>query len=817
MSTNLTELCYSSSSSSLDPSDIIEQYADSDINELSQPPIYDLDAEVSRLLDHSSSGSESDDESSSPSSPLNKRQESQTKSHYEPSSTGGRDDVELSQPSISTEVNEQLDHHSKSTNPLFQRTDMKHDARLKDHHETRSVRGSGGIATAPPVTEMTKDPALTLHFEDSGGMLLASKIPQLELGENLLAGKHLSLHQLQPEGLKPTSVGSLLETPSSSSCQLDDDSDECSPKPLSEELEEAANRKMVEDKPPSPNQGMLAMTDSDDCSDSKSYDTEEESECEDLKSGEEMMSGEEIKFELEDGDPSPQNLSNEEELPSPLLIALTTTATQQSSHGSVGNVGETKNMFQSNTTCGWVVQSSNDRASKHPTVTKSQVEMESSPMHSKVLQRNLELIPATGGGEYQVPVYIQNIQDERMMPKSNETGHSHIQPGSRSNVDPPHSTRAEADGHTAVVSQRPIQQNEDSTTMAAGKKIKRFLPSKKFSASGGIGRAAAHGGALVLSNALTTQFHLESRREFEITPQKYKWQASNEEDNAPSSKNQAKYELQSKDLTSEVSSISTAGEVLSPTIVSLKVFPHESAVRDKPSSSKSLPGVPPPTSAMGLRRPLKGILKKKSSYERSSTSTAASVYSDEDKDHKHFSKGSTPLSSKIAPSEEICSSSKISDDSSSTRVSSEDLDRTLTEESNIIHSTSSSATPTFGKDAIRPSNSLPYKLDQTENEDTAITGDGDIPNECNVTRIQDNFKQQLLLNSSITMQPSGNHQHTAAANSLQPTSDSKLVEHVRIDCEIPPPKNDKDEPDGLHTISPSLRVNNDLVDKASYN
>ena len=51
------------STSPLDPRDIIEQYADSELSDLSQPRIDDLDAEVSRLLDRQSSGSDCGDES----------------------------------------------------------------------------------------------------------------------------------------------------------------------------------------------------------------------------------------------------------------------------------------------------------------------------------------------------------------------------------------------------------------------------------------------------------------------------------------------------------------------------------------------------------------------------------------------------------------------------------------------------------------------------------------------------------------------------------------------------------------------------------
>lgn len=710
MSTNLSELHFSSSSSSsLDPSDMIEHYADSDINELSQPQISDLDAEVSRLLDHHSSGSESDDESSSPSSPshtINKRQQSQKKSHYEPTSVGGEGDIGLPQPLVSdmnTEESGSLDQHSieldcnRSSSYLCQRTGTTHEVQLKDQYEVTSVRGSGGIVTALSAKEPAEDPAVTIHSEsiESSG-----RMPHLPLRENFHTGKYLSLLQFQPEGLKPSPAGSLLGTPSPSTCQLNGDSDECPPKPLSEELEEAAAAmKVVEDEPPSPNESLLAATDSEDYSDSKSYDSEEE-------------------IELQEGD-------NEEELPSPLLTALTT-ATYQSSHGSESNMGETKNMKR---TSEGVIQSSNGPTSNSTEVDKSSPSVSNVADQFSPGREVLSTKPLVDEGHM---AHIPNIQDGMIMPMS---GDSHIQPVlnvSRSIVDPPH-----PDGHMTVVSQSPkSQQNEASTTVTMhSKKIKRFLPP---STSGGIEaseKAAAHSGALMMSNAPTTQLYLESRNKIE--PQKCKWDTGSERDNAPVSREQ--FESQLEDLTitdSEVGSISGAGEALSPVTASHEILPHPSTVRDgKSSSSQPLPGVSPSTSAIGLRRPLKGILKK-SKYERSRTAA------------------STVTTATLPETNVSCGSS----------------------DTDIFEKPSTQRIP------------LVFQQSTSYIETNVARGDDD---KVSSPRGEDNFTLQhstaLLSTSPIT---SGNHQHTG---SLQPTPHSHSSQ-PNIDDKTP-----QGETDGLPT------------------
>lgn len=705
---------------------MIEHYADSDINELSQPQISDLDAEVSRLLDHHSSGSESDDESSSPSSPLhmvNKRQQSQ-KSHYEPISVGGDSDIGLPQPLVSdmnTEEGGSLDQHSielDCNQPSSQRTSTTHEVQLKDQYRVVSVRGSGGIVTAPSVKESAEDPAVTGSIEGSGRM------PHLALRENFHTGKYLSLLQFQPEGLKPSPAGSLLGTPSPSTCQLNGDSDECPPKSLSEELEEAAAAmKVVEDEPPSPNEGMLSTTDSEDYSDSKSYDSEEE-----------------IEFKLQEGD-------NEEELPSPLLTALTT-ATYQSSHGSESNVGETKDMKR---TSEGVIQSSNGLTCNSTEVDKSSVPAPSVSNVADQFSPGREVLSTKPLVDEGHMAHIPNIQDEMMMPMSDD---SHIQPAlnvSRSIVDPQHS-----DGHMTVVSQSPkSQQNEDLATVKMhSKKIKRFLPPT----SGGIEaseKAAAHSGTLMMSNAPTTQLYLESRNK--IKPRKCKWDTGSERDNAPVSGELFESWLEDLTITdSEVGSISGAGEALSPVTASHEILPQSSTVRDgKSSSSQPLPGVSPSTSTIGVRRPLKGILKK-SKYEKSST--AASTVTTATLPETNVSPGS--------------SETDIFEKSSTQRIPLVSQQSTLYIETNVAR------------------------------------GDDD---KVNSPRGEDNFKLQhstALSSSPIT---SGNHQHTADG-SLQPTPHSHSSQ-LNIDDKTP-----QEGTDGLSTtfkLANPLQMNNDLVDQVS--
>ena len=681
---------------------MIEHYADSDINELSQPQISDLDAEVSRLLDHHSSGSESDDESSSPSSPLhmiNKRQESQKKSRYEPP-IGGEGEIGLSQPLVSdmnTETSGTPDHHSieldcnQSSSYLCQRTGTTQEVQLKSQYKVTSVRGSGGIVTAPSVIDSAKDPAETIH---SGSIVSSGSMP---LRENFLTGKCLSLNQLQPEGLKPSPAGSLLGTPSASTCQLNGDSDECPPKPLSEELEEAAAAKeVVEDEPPSPNDGMLATTDSEDYSDSKSYDSEEE-----------------IEFKLQEGD-------NEEELPSPLLTALTTY------HSSHGSKSETKDMKR---TSEGLIQSSNGLTSNPTGVDRLSVPAPSVRNVADQLTPDREVIPMKPLVD---ECHIPNIQDGMIMAMP---GDSHIQPVqkvSRSIVDPQHCAISGANGHMTVVSQSPIiQQNEDSTTPTMhGKKIKHFLPSSPSGVIRASEKAAARSGALMMSNA--PQLYLESRNE--SRPQKYKckWETGPKRDNALVSGEQ--FESQLKDLTitdSEIGGISGTGEALSPVTASHEILPLPFTVRDgKSSSSQPPPGVPTSTSGIGLRRPLKGILKK-SKYERGTAVTTATL-----------------------------------------------------PETNV--SSGSSETDIFEKPSTQR---IPLVSQQSTSsiETNVASGDG---NKVNGTRgdLEDNFKQHstaLLSSSPIT---SGNHQHTDDG-SLQPTPHSDSSQ-PNIDDKTPPEETD---------------------------
>lgn len=668
MITNLSDLCDSSgSSSSLDSSNIIEQYVDSETSELSQSPI---NAELSQHLDHHSSGSDSS------SLQEQKRQEGQ----------------------------------------------------MKDHGEVMSIRGGGSTVTAP-----VKDAPIIIR---SG---------QIEGNDRLML------------------VGSLPGTPSTSSSQFYDDSDECAAKPLAEELEEADNRKTVDE---NPSNGMLV--DSDESSSSEFYSSENESEEEGLKSGEQQSSEEEIDFKLQEGDLSPQKLSNEEQNETPLLAALTTAsqlnlASRNSSKtdssklkedkkasvmsegdlqslpgkvdtGKESSTPQSRELQKVPAAGGHAMNRSHDPALNHDVQIIKSVRSngvyvaQKSPsllaplplegVHSvgdvvaKHLTENTEVNlvkpNVTPDGSKVQKRHIPILQNGGLKPKraatplvlpQQDNGANHHQDAARESPNP-HAVKAEStrpiqkersrirstvqtpysnkvalsgtasktltvvSGPTTETqlcadekpsSQGPrIQQekpNEGPTTttttpftmhLSPGKKVPRFLPPKKPSVSGRIeafGKNAEHSGAQVISNAATIQSHPDRRGEIrspqyqprvKTGPEKEK--ESREKTNAHTvPKPKKRFEFQLEDLThtdSEVSIISEASEVLSPATVSHESALPKSSIRDVQPYSPvpPQPDVSPSITAMGPCHPLKGILKKKARHER--WMSTASAHSD---------------------------------------------------------------------------------------------------------------------------------------------------------------------------------------------
>ena len=286
--TDINQLCGSSSSSSLDPSDILEQYADSDISDLSQLPTDDLDAEVIRLLDHHSTDSESDIDLNSPLQErrINKPQEDPMKVHGKPPS---------------------MDRERSTRN-------------------TASSSLPSILAPKFPVTIRSG------RIEGTDRIMLSTNGSNpLASAENPGVIRNVALRRIQSEGSKSSPAESLMGTPSASSSLLYDDSDECAPRPLAEELEEADDQRAAQEaevnEAPNTGQGMLAFIDSGESSSSETYSTEEENEEEEEEEedGEQQSSDEEIDFELQEGGRSSLEVSSEEEkeLPSQLLAALT--------------------------------------------------------------------------------------------------------------------------------------------------------------------------------------------------------------------------------------------------------------------------------------------------------------------------------------------------------------------------------------------------------------------------------------------------------------------------------------------------------------
>lgn len=363
MATDLSQLCYSSdSSSSIDPSDIIEQNIDSDLSDVSQPPtsIHDLDAEVSDL-----NSSESEHEYDSNRSPREKTKKAVARSVRDEISTPlvtldttkplltirsrpieHNDRMMLTTSSNAMPLNELSLTTGTTAASCMAKPVNEHHSSLPEssqvevlEYKPRSVRGTGGIANPTLSKHPTKPVPLTIRSEpiepDDKMMFTSGTTIPLSLSEPAPFIKHLAIQRLQSDqSLKSNGspTGSLQGTPSVSNSQLYYDSDiDFAPKPLAEELEEVDNR---ENQLPQ-NGDIFAFIESGGSSSSELYTSEEESEEEYSEDSRQYLS-EEINFELREGHtPSPQRVSTgqENELLSPLVAALG--STKQKKNGEI--------------------------------------------------------------------------------------------------------------------------------------------------------------------------------------------------------------------------------------------------------------------------------------------------------------------------------------------------------------------------------------------------------------------------------------------------------------------------------------------------
>ena len=258
----------SDQSSSLDPSDIIERYVDSDASDLSQPPapIHDLSAEVTRLLGHHSSLSdESDDAGPPPKRSFGFRrkrsQEPQRATPFEVQSSRNKSGC-----TPGGESRQHLHGNSRGGAAPHSKPPIPNPLTIR----SRPIEANDRILltpTTPPTSPLSR-----------GTTNLA--ILRLQSNESLLAGS--------PQGSARSSLSQL--------------SDECAPKPLAEELEEADKQEELK------NEDVFLETDGS----SEFYSSEEESE------EEGSLLSEEIDFEFHEEHPLPQKISTEQDATSPI-------------------------------------------------------------------------------------------------------------------------------------------------------------------------------------------------------------------------------------------------------------------------------------------------------------------------------------------------------------------------------------------------------------------------------------------------------------------------------------------------------------------
>ena len=280
----------SSSSSPLDASDIIQQYMDSDASDLSPPPpILDLAAEVSRLLDQQSSQSESDVDAGSP----------QRGSHSSPRRRKNAVVQAQAAPFTVESTSAAADGctSSEASRPLEQSG--------IGSHATTNITGPPN-----PQSEALEQNSEQVDTHTVSEALSSERTTNLAI-HRLQSNESTGSHRL---------TGSLqhVDSPRSSSSQLSDD---LVPRPLAEEMEEADERERLQE--------MAAS----DCSSELYNSSEEDSESEGRESESDGLL-DEIDFELQEDVSSPQN-KQAEQRSSKLSLVVVTGAQSKSA-----NVGE---------------------------------------------------------------------------------------------------------------------------------------------------------------------------------------------------------------------------------------------------------------------------------------------------------------------------------------------------------------------------------------------------------------------------------------------------------------------------------------------
>lgn len=258
----------SDQSSSLDPSDIIERYVDSDASDLSQPPapIHDLSAEVTRLLGHHSSLSDESDDAGPP-----------------PKRSFGIRRKRSQEPQRATPFEVESSRNKSGSNPGGE----------SRQHLHGNSRGGAAPHSKPPIPN-----ALTIRsrpIEANDRILLTPTTPPT----SPLSRGTINLAILRLQSNQSLLAGSPQGSARSSLSQL---SDEYAPKPLAEELEEADKQEELK------NEDVFLETDGS----SEFYSSEEESE------EEGSLLSEEIDFEFHEEHPLPQKIPTEQDATSPI-------------------------------------------------------------------------------------------------------------------------------------------------------------------------------------------------------------------------------------------------------------------------------------------------------------------------------------------------------------------------------------------------------------------------------------------------------------------------------------------------------------------
>ena len=830
--------------------------------------------------------------------------------------------------------------------------------KMTDEAQTTSVRGRGRMASAP-FEEDTAHTPVTIHsgqIEGDGRIMRTTNntVPPLSLRENLL------LHRLQSDqSLKSAQSESTLGTPpSASSSQLFfDDSDECTPKPLAEELEEADYQKAVDNHL---NEVMLDFIDSGDSSSSEFDTSEEESEEESSESGEQQSSEEEIQLELYESNPSPQRASIAEEKGlSPLLAALTAASQQTRVEGHALTRHDSGNVEQRASKEGFPDIAYESYTNKSDVTAESKVNVgkESGTHRSRgahPIQKTLNAVPAASAhtmARYRDTALHHDAQKAQMIrvneaekstlsllaPHQPEVGdetnysiestevelvkpaivldqtpnESKVHSSSISNAELPHAPRTEATplencvpielvsgGHCttkkkssphlgAVAGSNHFSSGNESSVTSPCSQVSRAdsqivsqvsvihqkmpskdpptnkpfskhpTPGKEVQSPFVSNRTQVLEKALVMSNTATSQMKRGEAR-CPNDQQSGVLEKGNEEKNKEAQpQKQFVFQFEGQTVTDrEASVVSTGSEVLPSATVSNDAHKSVSTsiLNTQPPSSQPLDPQPPLTTEKAvLRRPLKGILKKKSRFEKG-TSTAsaesdsttvtpqASDTSSESSAEKvktaltesrarqsslsivhslppvsveakvqYFLSSSLvpPLPNEIVPpemdSERTVNASACGNSSSSTSSSHDDseLNRTLTEEPTVAmhHTPPSSNTHSLGS---QPANVL--SLEPSDNDATLATSDCEVPH-VNVEIALRNEKP-LTVNSTASQlrsSPVTTPHPKTITRDTQPAADTNLTleQLTHTDSEATLPSSDDTtpakEPDGPHT------------------